>query len=141
MIKLRTLIEIAGFPKEYIEKVMDNLITKIKEDKDIVILKISVAETKQVKTMWSTFTELELEFKSFLSILNFCFDYTPSSIEILSPEHLEFKSVDFADFVNDLLARLHHYNMIVTNLNSENKVLKMNLEKFSAKDNIKKRKK
>ena len=136
MLKIRTVVEIAGFPKEHIENVMKNVITKIKEDKDVVVLRVSIADTKQVKEIWSTFAEFELEFKSLLSMINFCFDYTPSSIEILHPENLELPSIDLSDFMNDLLAKLHQYNMIVTNLNSENQVLKMTLERASIKEKV-----
>ena len=141
MIKLRTLIEIAGFPKEHIEEVMKNIIIKIKEDKEIVVLNVSVADTKPVKQIWSSFAEFELEFKSFTSMLDFCFDYTPSYIEIISPQDLEFKSIEMSDFINDLLARLHQYNMVVANLNAENKVLKMKLQPQAEKNKAPKSKK
>lgn len=129
MIRLRTIIEIAGFPKEHIEQTMQKIITNLKQDEDLVVLSASVAETKQIKNIWSTFTELELEFRSITNMLNFYFDYTPSYIEILQPEHMEVKSVDFSNFINDLLARLHQYNAIVANLNAENIVMKKKLSK------------
>ncbi|MEK6974505.1 MAG: hypothetical protein AABW41_04700 [Nanoarchaeota archaeon] len=128
MIKIRTVIEIAGFPKEHIEQAMQKIMANLKQEKDLIISKASVADIRQLQTMWSIFSELELEFNSINPMLNFYFDYTPSYIEILEPQEMELKSIDFANFINDLLARLHQYNSIVANMNAENIVLKKKLQ-------------
>lgn len=128
MIKIRTVIEIAGFPKEHIEQAMQKIMANLKQEKDLVILKASVADIRQLQNMWSIFSEIEIEFNSISPMLNFYFDYTPSYIEILEPQEMELKSIDFAGFINDLLARLHEYNAIVANMNAENIVLKKRLQ-------------
>ena len=127
MIKLRTVIEIAGFPKEHIEETMQKIVSNLKQDKDVVVLSAVIADTTQIKTMWSVFSELELEFNTTTQMLNFCFDYTPSYIEIFEPTKLEITANDFSSFINDLLGRLHQYNVVMTNLNAENIILKKKL--------------
>jgi hypothetical protein len=127
MIKLRTVIEIAGFPKEHIEETMQRIVANLKQDKDVVVLNAVVSETTQVKTMWSVFSELELEFNTPAQMLNFCFDYTPSYVEVFEPVHLEIAANDFSSFINDLLGRLHQHNVVMTNLNAENIILKKKL--------------
>ncbi|MBS3146459.1 hypothetical protein J4471_02065 [Candidatus Woesearchaeota archaeon] len=67
-----------------------------------------------------------------ISVLNFCFDYLPSSVEIIQPENINERSVDFAGFINDLMLKLHEYNIVIRNLQAENKVLKMKLEPTSS---------
>jgi len=127
MIQIRTIIEIAGFPKEHVEETMFKVIKNLKDNKNLKILKTSVAPVEEIKTMWSSFVELDAELPDFKELLNFCFDFTPSSIEILKPEKIEDNSEVFADFLNDLLARLHQYTAAVVNLNTQNKLLKKRL--------------
>jgi len=123
----RAIIEIAGFPKEHIEEVMKKVVEKLKENFEVV--KSEILESVELKDkftgFWSIFSEVEINFEDINRLTLFCFEYMPSSIEILGPEELKFNSVDFAGFVNDLLARLHEYDMVVKNLQAENKVMKM----------------
>lgn len=124
MIKIRTVIEIAGFPKEHIEETMQKVVTTLRQDKEVVVLNVSIAETQQVKTMWSTFCEFELQFSTEQQLLTFCYDYTPSYIEIIEPLEIVMNSTDFGSFMNDFLGKLHQYNAVITNVNAENMILK-----------------
>ncbi len=133
MIKIRTVIEIAGFPKEHIEQTMQKVVTTLRQDKEVVVLNVSVAETQQIKTMWSTFCEFELQFSNEQQLLTFCYDYTPSYIEIIEPLEIVMSSTDFGGFMNDFLGKLHQYNAVITNVNAENMVLKDRLENINKK--------
>ena len=104
-IHVRTILEMMGAPKEYIEKTLKDYIEKLK--KDLNIVKEDYEEAKEQGKMFSAFCELEIKFKDILELLDFCFEALPSSIEILSPENLSYKSNDFTDFLNDL--QLHQY--------------------------------
>ena len=127
-IRFRTIIEILGRPKEHVEETLKKYIEKIKEDSDLIILKEDYAEAKQQETMWSTFVELELVVKGVQKMIGFCFDYMPSSIEILKPEQLTFNNRDMIVFLNDLQAKLHNVDMITKQLNAENNFLKRNMQ-------------
>jgi len=132
MIIIRTIIEVIGFPEDYIKDAITKILDNIKEKPYIKIQNYTIAETKKYEKMFSTFAELELEFKDLISVLNFCFDYLPSSVEIIQPENINERSVDFAGFINDLMLKLHEYNIVIRNLQAENKVLKMKLEPTSS---------
>lgn len=76
--------------------------------------------------IFSTFVELEIKVKDLTKLVGFCFDYMPSSIEILGPKVLSLKESEFTTVMNDLQGKLHRLDMAVKNLNSENKMLQKN---------------
>ncbi|AJF62570.1 MAG: hypothetical protein QT11_C0001G0426 [archaeon GW2011_AR20] len=126
----RVVIELAGFPKEHIEEVMKKIINKIKEGFEVSKSEIfeSVELKDKMAGFWSVFSELEIKFEDINTITVFCFEYMPSSIEIIEPEELRFKSTEVAGFLNDVLARLHEYDMVVKNLQAEKIVMKKKQE-------------
>ena len=77
--------------------------------------------------MWATFAELEMVAKGIRKLIAFCFDYMPSSIQILKPESYILDRSMIEDFVNDLQARLHDVDMIVKKQKNENEFLKKNM--------------
>ncbi len=111
-IKIRSIIEIVGKPKEHIEDTMKKVVDLIKSNEKFSLIEHKVAEVKEVKGLWSTFGEFEIAFSSFKEIGDFCFEFMPSSIEILSPEEIKTDSHEVEDFTNDVLAKLHQYDMI-----------------------------
>ena len=123
-IHIRAILEMLGGPKEYIEQTLKDYVNKLK--KELNIVKEEYAEAKPQDKMFSTFVELEIKFKDTLKIIDFCFEALPSSVEILSPEDLHFKSNDLTDFLNDLQGRLHEADMVVKSVRAQNKVLDMN---------------
>jgi len=125
MLNVRFIIEIAGYPKEHIEETMKGIIKKLRNEKKVLNYKIYEAEQKE--KLFSTFAEVEIEIKDFDEMVGICFDYMPSSIEILKPDKFNLESKDFENFVNDLLAKLHQYDMIIKNLKAQNIVLNKEL--------------
>ncbi|MBI4448366.1 hypothetical protein HY643_05285 [Candidatus Woesearchaeota archaeon] len=126
----RILMEVMGSPKEHIEKTLKNLMEKMKTERDIKVLKYKVFEAEQLENkMWSTFAEVEVETNQLKRLWDLCFDYMPSSFEILEPEELRFNMKNLGDVLNDLMARLHKYDMIIKNLHAENILLKKEKEK------------
>ena len=126
-IRCRTILEILGKPKEHVEKTIKDYINDIKEDSNLIILNESFAEAKQQEGMWSTFAEIEMVVKGIPKLVSFCFDYMPSSIEIIKPEELMLKNRHISDMVNDLQAKLHTVDMTVKKLRVENDFLKRNM--------------
>ena len=126
-VKANTIIELAGFPKEHIEEAMQDVIKKVKELKNTKILSSKTAETKQAKDIFSTFTEFEMEFNDFDSLLIYCFNFMPSSVEILEPENLSIKLEDLQHLLTDLIGKLHQYDMGVKKLLLENRALRNQL--------------
>ena len=123
----RVIIEIVGKPKEHIEKALNIVIKKIKEEKDIEVIEEKTFNAEKQEEMFSTFAELGILFNNLQKLVEFCFDFMPSSIEILDPEKLSIKSNGFAGLINDLLAKLHQMNLKLVQNNAEKKALKNNM--------------
>ncbi len=116
-----------GKPKEHIEKTLKQYVDRIKQNPDWMVIKDDFAEPKEQETMWSMFVELEMVFNDILSLLPFCFDFMPSSIEIIKPENILIKGHELTGFLNDLQGKLHEVDMIAKKLKAETQVLKKNL--------------
>ena len=125
MLNARFIIEIAGYPKEHIEETMKEVIKKLRNERKVLNYKIFEAEKKE--KLFSTFSEVEIEIKDFDELVGVCFDYLPSSIEVLKPDKFNLESKDFENFVNDLLAKLHQYDMVIKNLKAHNMLLNKKL--------------
>ncbi|HLD12972.1 MAG TPA: hypothetical protein VJB87_05280 [Candidatus Nanoarchaeia archaeon] len=130
-IRAKVIMEVVGSPENHVNDVLNALIEKIASTKSYELHKKKVFPTKKMddKPLWSSFAEMEISYKDMESIFGFCFDFMPSSVEILAPEELTLKERNISNFVNDLLARLHQYDMILKNIHAENVLLKRKLEK------------
>ena|SRR3989344_3134426 len=142
-INARTIIEIMGSPEDHVNNTMNLVIKKLEERPGIKILKKELFKAKKIKDqpLWSTFVEFEITVKTIDTLIGFCFDFLPSSVEILNEEDIGFKNDDVTDFVNDLLGRLHQYDMALKNIYAQNMILKEEMEKLKGNKEIKKAKK
>ena len=125
-IRCRAIIEVLGKPKEHIEYALEDYIKHIKEDSELVVLHEDYSEITEQGKLWSKFVELELVIKGTAKLISFCFEYMPSSIEVLKPEHLILTNSELSNFLNDLQARLHDVDMVVKQLKAENDFIKTN---------------
>jgi hypothetical protein len=112
----KAIIEVAGSPKEHIEEVIKKIVEQIKGEKKI--LRYKIFEAQQKEKLFFTFTEMEINFNNFEELIGFCLDYFPSSIEILDG-NIDIKREEVENVVNDLLAKLHEYDMNLKNLKAE----------------------
>jgi len=125
-VKAAVILEVIGIPKEHVEQAMNALILQIKENPNLEVLNFRKHKAKERKNFFTTFTEFEILFKDLPMLLNFCFDYMPSSVDILEPVEFELEAPYLNDFINDFLARLHNSDMIVKNIKAENMILQKN---------------
>ena len=126
-VRCRTIIEILGKPKEHVEKTMRMYVDKIKQDSELIFLNVNFSDAEEKDKLWAAFAEIEMIVKGIPKLIGFCFDYMPSSIEILKPEEFAIKASTIQDFVNDLQARLHTVDMVVKKQKNENDFLKRNM--------------
>ena len=126
-IRCRTIIEVLGKPREHVESSIKDYVEHIKKDAELVILNEDYSEISEQGKLWSQFVELELVIKGTSKLIAFCFDYMPSSLEILKPEQLIMTNPELSSFLNDLQARLHNVDMAVKQLRAENDFLKMKM--------------
>ena len=126
-IRCRTIIEVLGKPKEHVEKAISEYIEHIKKDSELVVLAENYSGAEEQGKLWSKFVELDLVVKGTSKLITFCFEYMPSSLEVLKPEHIILTNPEISNFLNDLQARLHNVDMIVKQSKAENDFLKHNL--------------
>src|SRR3989338_8048221 len=112
-IRCKIIIEMLGKPKEHVEKTLKMYIDKVREDSSLIVLNADFADAQEKGNLWTTFAELEMIIKGIPKLIAFCFDYMPSSIEILKPEEFTMKKSTIEDFINDLQARLHEVDKVV----------------------------
>jgi hypothetical protein len=124
----KVIVEVAGRPKEHVENSLKIVLDNIKKEKGIKAQKMKIFKPKEVDNYFSSFAELELEFEDPAYLVGMCFDYLPSSVEIIKPEELNIDSRDMSGLLNDLLAKLHSASMAVTQMSAENENLKANGE-------------
>ena len=119
-----SIIEVLGKPKEHVEETIKVYVQKIKQNKNIKILREDYSKAKKVEEgLFSIFVEIEALAKDSAELVFFCFDYMPSSIEIIGPEELKYNKGDFSDFLNDLQARLHNVDMALKQYKARNTML------------------
>jgi len=127
-IKARIIIEILGSPVEHVDKVMKDVVEEL-DKSEINILKREISEPKKVEKFYSSFAEIEFKCKNLDKLLDVCFDFMPSVVEIIEPEEFRFDPKVLEDFLNDLLARLHRNSMVMRNLHAENVLMKKELKR------------
>ena len=127
-IQIKTIIEILGKPKEHVETTMQNVLTELEKKEGITIVSKEIAKTKELENFFSTYADLELKMTDMDKLIDFCFDFLPSSIDILEPEKFDLGSKKLSDFFNDLLAKLHQQSMLIRNMHAENTLMKQQLE-------------
>ncbi len=114
---VRAIIEVLGKPESHIAEVMNKVIEKLKSEEGITLVKHEVTKPEVVKQKsFSVFAEVEVKIVSFTRLLNFCYDYLPTSVEVLDTEKVVLPVREFVNGLNDSLTRLHQYNLMVNNL-------------------------
>lgn len=130
-VQSRVIMEVVGKPKEHVEAAIKEYLEKLGKNPDLEVLKEDISEAKEVKDeknpgLWGAFAEIEMLTKNFQILINFCFDYMPSSVEIIEPKELKLKDSQITSILTDLQGKLHQIDMIAKQLNNENIFLKKN---------------
>jgi hypothetical protein len=126
-LRCNMIIEVVGKPKEHVEESLKLILKKLNEEKNVSVIDGKVHKPKEQGSFFCSFVELELLVKNMAVFTTLCFDYMPSSVEIVEPPDLKVKCNDISDFVNDMLAKLHEVDMRFKNVNASNVILEKNL--------------
>lgn len=112
-ITARFIIQIAGRPVETVEKALETIVNKIKEDKKLKVLEEEIipAELDEESKLYSGIIELTIKFEDARQLLGFIADFTPNSVEIEEPQSLKFESFDFTEILNDMSTHLLKTNI------------------------------
>jgi hypothetical protein len=138
----RAIVEVVGKPKEYVEKTIQTVIDTATEIKGLKIEDKKVEPTKSLKDkdlegtekkiqektgeLFSTFAEIEFRADNLDVVASFCFDFLPSSLEILEPEEIKVDLQDISKIMNDVLSRIHSADHVVKTLKFQNSALQKN---------------
>jgi hypothetical protein len=118
---IRVIIEIAGAPKEHIEKTINMMVDMLK--KKHKVLKNEIAPVEKHEQYFSAFTESEILISKVDDLTEFVYEFMPSSIEIIEPESKTLTNNDISNLYNDLIGRLHKTDMTLKNSNGEKQLL------------------
>ena len=130
-LKARSIIELVGGPKEYVEKAMGIVIDKLKQDLHVKLKDHKVFDAKPLEgkqPLFTAFCEIEIEAKDVEDLFGFCFDFMPSSVEVYDPTQLVMKADALNGMVNELISKLHQYDMAFKNIAAQNILLKRKYE-------------
>ena len=97
---------------------MERVVKTLKEIPKIKVLSHETVPAEQIEKMFSTFTEFDIEFPEFEALMQFCFNFMPSSVEILEGKDT-FDVAEVTGILNDMMAQLHKYDMVVKNLRAK----------------------
>lgn len=122
------ILEVLGKPDKYVEESLKKFVDKIKADSSFEILNEDFHPVEpQKEGLFSAFVELKIFAKDMNSMIGFCFDYMPSSIDVVEPSNIKFDSKVVSDFLNDLMARLHQVDQVARNASAQGKFDRRNM--------------
>lgn len=115
---VRMVLEVLGIPKEHVEKTIKQITERFREEEGIKVISSKAYEAEKIKAFWSTFCDLEFQVESIERLMDVCFNYMPSSLEIIDPSEINIKINQMNNFLNDLMSKLHGYDMIIKDINA-----------------------
>ncbi|MEM4318389.1 MAG: hypothetical protein QW244_01390 [Candidatus Pacearchaeota archaeon] len=120
------IFEVIGRPKDFVENVMSVFLDKIKEHKDVELIRKQILPAqpmKQAKNLFSLVAECEFYFKDLEVLLGFMIDTMPASIEIIEPTSLTLDLPKINAFINDYLTKIHQYDDVYKKFKLERDIL------------------
>ena len=142
------IFDIIGKPPEHLTETLNNLITKIDEEKGVCVKEKKINEpvlmedqksspnNKKIKKQkpdkennpdliaqkefYTSFAEVEVEVEDILYLVILMFKYMPAHIEVITPELIALTNNGWNDILNELTRRLHGYDEIARILQIEN---------------------
>ncbi len=143
-IKAIFVLEMIGRPPEHMTETLEKIITRIDEEKGVVIKKKKINEPvpmKEQKDFFTTFAEIEVEVEEILYLVVLMFKYMPSHIEIIEPELIALTNNGWNDILNELTRRLHGYDEIVRVLQFQNAQMQKKLKELMPEEKSSEKKK
>ena len=103
-ITIQAIIEIAGKPQKKVEEALEIVCEKLEGEKEkFKCLNVNVGTPKldSKTTLFCGFLDIEIEFLDTKLLLNFILDYTPTSVEVISPQKISLETQEFTGILND----------------------------------------
>ena len=123
-ITARTIIEVLGKPKKHVNNTLKLIVNAIDNKPNIKVLKQEIFEAEEKEdNVFAGFVELEIKVKDLESLTMFCFEFLPSSVEVLEPASINVDARFLTNFYTDLLLKVHKVDDQLKALNLEKKIL------------------
>lgn len=121
------IFEIAGKPKQHVQKSMDAVIKNIDKDNYIIFVNKEFGEPQENEDgIWSGFIDTEILFRDIQKISYLITNFLPSTINILEPETIKLEQDIATEFFTDLMGHLHSVNTERVQITGVNKQLQKN---------------
>lgn len=120
------IVEILGRPPEHVGAALKKILGLMQKDKNMILLNKKIYKPKKVKEsrdMFTAFMEIEVLANGLKKLFEVCFDYMPSSVEVVEPTNLKFNLAQVNAIINDLASRLHKYDEVAKRFNIEKQIL------------------
>lgn len=126
MISATAVVEIVGRPKEHVEKILNDVSSKIDEQgyKTERVEVMDVEELEDEKGLFSGFFEADLQLKNHEQLFGFIQDFNPTSIEVSDPEDFEMSLADYNALVTTVAATVQQYDQLLKQRIAESAALK-----------------
>lgn len=126
VLQARMIIEIMGRPPQHVTETMKMLVDRLEKERGVKLIEVKLhdpIEVKDVKDLYTSFVEIELEFESVGAYLGIIFAYLPSNVEIISPAKISVPTESLNVLGNNLIARMHSYDAIAKKMMADKEVL------------------
>lgn len=121
-VRIHTILELVGTPKNHIEKTIELLVKQLNEQDGIEIEEKEVSDAQKTEDgMFGAFAELTMQMDDLTTLNHFAVNYTPAAIELLEPQELEMNPITFNEVYGDILAKLHMSNTEIVELKNQRK--------------------
>ncbi|MBN1544729.1 hypothetical protein JW898_04675 [Candidatus Woesearchaeota archaeon] len=124
----RTIIEVLGAPKDYVEEAIQVVVDKLHKTEGFEVVSESTYEAEEKGKLFSTFSEMEIWFKDVDALSKFIFDFTPSSVEIVQPSKLSLSALFVSGFLNDFLLKMHDMGLKLKDTAAKSQLLQKNTD-------------
>ncbi len=139
------IFEMLGRPANYLKETLGKFIDRVGKEEGVEILNKKLHDPKKVEDakqeLFTTFAEVEIEFRNLTSLFKIIFVYMPSHIEIVTPKEIGIKNFDLGTITNDLARKLHQYDEIAKKLVIEKQILQKQLQQLQSQISLKTEKK
>ncbi|MDD3175055.1 MAG: hypothetical protein PHU51_01105 [Candidatus Nanoarchaeia archaeon] len=123
-LRINTIFEIIGHPKEHVESTMKAYVENIKKDSEIVVLKEEYEPAEELEGgVFGVIAEIEMLVKNIEKLTWLCVNFSPASIELIEPDEVVIEQKEITHWLNDLLAKLHEIGVAQKKIHSDNEGL------------------
>ena len=129
-IRAMLIIEVLGRPPEHLTETLNDIISKISEEKGVKIIDKKLNEPvlmKDQKELYTSFAEVEVEVEEILYLSILMFKYMPAHVEVIYPELIALTNNGWTDILSELTRRLHGYDEVARVLQMEKSILEKKL--------------